>query len=109
MNNNTLYIGVKGSVLALNKDTGKELWRRHLKGSSFVTLAIESDAIYAHTYGNLYCIDKVKGNIKWDDSLSGLGYGMAMIALKGSVSSNAQMQAAAIASTVTTLSNSGNQ
>ena len=39
VNDDILYLGVKGSVVARQKSAGAEPWRRHRKGSSFVRLA----------------------------------------------------------------------
>lgn len=83
MGGNIVYLGVKGRVLAFDKQTDKKIWEAHLKSSGFVTLLIESDVILAHTHGHLYCLNKVNGHKLWENSLPGLGYGMATFATDG--------------------------
>ncbi len=113
MNNEILFLGVKGSVVAIEKKTGKDIWTTHLKSSSFVSLAIDNDVIFAHTNGNLYCVDKKTGEILWHNGLKGLGYGLGMIAFDGCSSGNAVMaeqiqaqQAAAAAATSAAIASS---
>lgn len=76
----TIYIGMKGSVLALEKMTGKELWRTHLKSSHFVVVVLDGDLVIAHTKGELFGIDAKTGKLIWQNSLEGMGYGYATVA-----------------------------
>lgn len=77
---NILVLGVKGSVVAFRRDTGEKLWTTHLKSSSFVSVATDDDRVYAHTGGELFCLDLFSGGRLWHDALKGLGYDVASIA-----------------------------
>jgi outer membrane protein assembly factor BamB len=75
-----LFLGIKGSVVAVDRRSGETLWSTHLKGSSFVTVAVEHGAVYAGTYGRLYCLDPSTGSVRWTNELPGMGYGLICIA-----------------------------
>lgn len=101
-----LFLGVKAHVIAIDKSTGAEIWRTQLKGGlasgdRFVTLLIEDGWVFAHTKGELFCLDAGTGAIRWQNPLPGLSYDLASIATSSSHSAPAaalhhkQMQAAA--------------
>ena len=71
--NGPLYVGLGGHVVAIDPVTGAEIWRRKLRASSFVTIAVEPDAIYAGANGELFCLDRATGAIRWHNKLKGLG------------------------------------
>lgn len=75
-----LFLGIKGSVIAVDRRSGETLWSTHLKGASFVTVAVEAGAVYAGTYGRLYCLDPSTGSVRWTNELPGMGYGLLCIA-----------------------------
>lgn len=82
---NIVLLGVKGAVLAFRRDTGVHLWATELKSSTnrFVTVTADEDRAYAHTGGELFCLDLQSGQILWQDGLAGFGYGIASLALPG--------------------------
>jgi hypothetical protein len=80
---NILVLGVKGSVLAFRRDTGEQLWAAHLKSGAFVTVTADDRRVYAHTTGELFCIDLQTGAAIWHNQLPGLGYGTASLYLPG--------------------------
>jgi outer membrane protein assembly factor BamB len=80
---NTVFVGIHGSVVALDKSTGTELWRTNLKGSDFVNVAVADDNIFATTKGALFCLDQATGQIRWQNPLKGLGFGLSTIAIPG--------------------------
>src|SRR6266567_3986212 len=82
--NNLLFIGIKGTVLALDRANGREIWRTDLKRSDFVNLTIDGGALYAATAGELYCLDPATGQMRWHNELKGLGRGLIAIAQAGS-------------------------
>ena len=86
-----LYLGVKGSVVGIERKNGREVWRAHLKGGGFVTVVVDEDVVFAHTGGELFCVDKKRGEVLWHNPLRGLGYGLAMIGIEGDKGSNAAM------------------
>jgi outer membrane protein assembly factor BamB len=79
-NERVIFIGIKGTVLALDRATGEEVWRTPLKGSSFVNLALDGGNLLAATYGEVFCLDPATGEIRWNNPLRGLGYGLVSFA-----------------------------
>jgi outer membrane protein assembly factor BamB len=75
-----VYVGIKGSVVALNRATGAQAWATHLKGSGFVNVVLDGDRILAATYGEIFCVDPITGQGRWHNPLKGFGYGLACIA-----------------------------
>jgi len=71
-----VYIGIGSHVVAISALTGDEIWRCKIKGSSFVTLSVHANAIYAGAAGELFCIDPSTGTIRWRNRLVGLGNGL---------------------------------
>ena len=82
-NANLIFVGISGTVLALDKSRGTEVWRTKLSGSEFVNVVIESDNIYATTKGEMFCLDPKSGGLRWKNPLKGLGYGLVTIAGPG--------------------------
>jgi outer membrane protein assembly factor BamB len=81
-----VLLGVKGTVLAFNQETGEQLWKQPLKpgmGEPFVTVIADAQRIYAHTGGEIFCLELSSGRILWQDGLTGLGYGIASLAIPG--------------------------
>jgi outer membrane protein assembly factor BamB len=75
-----VFIGIKGSVVALNRATGQQEWATHLKGSDFVNVVLENEAILASCHGEIFCLDPLTGNALWHNPLRGFGTGLAAIA-----------------------------
>ena len=75
-----VFIGIKGSVIALNRITGEQIWATHLKGSDFVNVILESETILASCYGEIFCLDAFTGDALWHNRLKGFGLGLATIA-----------------------------
>jgi outer membrane protein assembly factor BamB len=79
-----VFIGIKGSVLALNRVTGQQVWATHLKGSDFVNVVLQDEALLASCYGEIFCLDPLTGNALWHNPLKGFGIGLATIATEHS-------------------------
>jgi outer membrane protein assembly factor BamB len=77
---NVIYVGIKGSVLALDRKTGDEVWQTRLKGSDFVNLVLDGDDLLAATRGEMFCLDARTGNVRWNNRLRGWGWGLVCIA-----------------------------
>jgi outer membrane protein assembly factor BamB len=75
-----LYIGIKNSVVALNDKTGEEVWRAKLRGSDYVTVMWDGEALVAANSGEVWRLDPVSGAVIWHNELKGLGRGMVSIA-----------------------------
>jgi outer membrane protein assembly factor BamB len=79
-NQQTVFIGIKGTVLALDRASGEEVWRAPLKGSSFVNLVLDGGVVMASTHGEVFCLDPATGAILWNNPLRGMGYGLVAFA-----------------------------
>jgi outer membrane protein assembly factor BamB len=75
-----VVIGIKGTVLALDRATGGEVWRAKLKGSGFTNVVREGGALLAATHGELFCLDPHDGRILWHNPLRGMGFGIVSFA-----------------------------
>jgi outer membrane protein assembly factor BamB len=80
-----VFVGLKSQVVALRRSDGTEVWSTRLKGTlsmgdRFVTLLVDRDRVFAHTKGELFCLDAVSGSVIWTHDLAGLGYDIASIA-----------------------------
>ena len=80
MASSTVYFGVHGEVVAVDRATGQELWHTKLAGSDFVNLLLDGDRIIATTKGNAFCIDPATGQLLWRNDLPGMGLGLVSIA-----------------------------
>jgi outer membrane protein assembly factor BamB len=74
------FIGIKGSVVALNRFTGQQVWATHLKGADFVNVVLENEVIIASCCGEIFCLNALTGQGLWHNPLKGLGRGLATIA-----------------------------
>ncbi|HWA25109.1 MAG TPA: PQQ-binding-like beta-propeller repeat protein [Lacunisphaera sp.] len=90
---------MKAHVVAVDKATGATLWQTKLKsgmgsGDRFVSLLVQDGRVFAHTYGELFCLDRDTGAILWKNELAGLGYDIAVLASDGGGNLSASMIAA---------------
>jgi outer membrane protein assembly factor BamB len=76
----SVFLGVHGEVVALDRSTGQELWRTKLAGGDFVNLLLDQDRIIATTNGKAFCLDAATGQLLWRNDLPGLGFGLVSIA-----------------------------
>jgi outer membrane protein assembly factor BamB len=75
-----VFIGIKGSVVALNRVTGEQVWATHLKSYDFVNVVVQDGTVLASCYGEIFCLDPYTGNACWHNPLKGFGTGLATIA-----------------------------
>ena len=80
-NANLVYVGIRGTAIALDSATGGVIWQTHLKGSDFVHLVLEGENLYATTRGEVFCLDPATGEGRWNNPLKGYGWGLASIAV----------------------------
>ena len=78
-----IYLGIKGSVIALNSATGQEVWAKKLTGSDFVNVAFDGGDLLAATHGEVFCLHPQTGIIRWHNPLKGYGWGLVSIASAG--------------------------
>jgi outer membrane protein assembly factor BamB len=78
-----VYVGIKGSVVALDRASGSEVWRVDLKGGDFVNVLVIENDIFAAAKGEVFCLDQSTGQVKWHNPLKGLGWGLVSIAVPG--------------------------
>jgi outer membrane protein assembly factor BamB len=79
-----VYVGIRGTVLALDRSSGAEMWRADLKRGDFVNVVLDRDAVFAATKGELFCLDSATGKILWNNELKGLGRGLMTVVTAGS-------------------------
>ena len=77
-----LFIGIKGSVVALDRATGQQVWATHLKGFDFVNVLLEDGSVLASCCSEVLCLDPLTGNALWHNPLKGFGRGLATIAME---------------------------
>jgi outer membrane protein assembly factor BamB len=75
-----VFIGIRGSVVALNCATGEQVWATHLKASDFVNVVLQNEAVLASCSGEIFCLDPLTGDARWHNPLKGFGRGLATIA-----------------------------
>jgi outer membrane protein assembly factor BamB len=78
-----IYLGVRGSVIALNSANGEQLWATSLKGIDFVNVVLDGNNLYAATRGEIFCLEPKSGIIRWHNPLKGYGWGLVSIAGEG--------------------------
>ena len=83
-----VFIGIKGSVVALNRATGQQVWATRLKGSDFVNVVLLDGSVLATCRGEVFCLDPLTGVLKWHNPLKGFGTGLATIAAEGAAGSS---------------------
>jgi outer membrane protein assembly factor BamB len=83
-----VFIGIKGSVIALHGAGGEQVWATQLatqlKGRGFVNVVLEQEAVLACCDGEIFCLDPLNGNVRWQNPLKGFGTGLATIATESS-------------------------
>ena len=103
---NLVFVGIKGTVVAVDRDTGETLWSTALKGSEFVNVTLDAGDLFAASRGRLYRLDPSTGEIKWCNELPGLGYGLVSVAGSSQITAAAaethRRAAAAAAATAAT-------
>ncbi len=84
--NDVLLLAVKSQVMAVSKTDGHTIWSTELPsgmGQGFVTVLSDDKHVFAHTHGQLHCLDLADGRILWTNELPGCGYGLASLCLPG--------------------------
>jgi outer membrane protein assembly factor BamB len=75
-----VFIGIKGSVVALNRAKGQQMLATRIKGSDFVNVILQDGAVLASCRGEIFCLDPLTGILMWHNPLKGFGIGLATMA-----------------------------
>jgi outer membrane protein assembly factor BamB len=75
-----IFVGLRGYVLALERDTGEIVWCNDKLKSGFTTLLLDGDRLIVSTNGYMYCLDPLSGDILWHNPLRGYGTGVTDLA-----------------------------
>lgn len=70
-----LYLSCGGTIVALDRSSGQELWRTELpEWAGKVSILESGDVIFAGTWGRAYGLDAKTGRMLWKNGLSGLKF-----------------------------------
>jgi outer membrane protein assembly factor BamB len=75
-----IFVGIKGSVIGIERSTGATKWTTNLVGSDFVNVTTMDGDLFASSRGRLYRLDPASGDITWCNELPGMGWGLMTIA-----------------------------
>ena len=75
-----VFVGIGGSVVALNRATGTQVWATRLKRYDLVNVVLEEGRLLATCQGEIFCLDPATGEKRWHNPLKGFGTGLATIA-----------------------------
>jgi outer membrane protein assembly factor BamB len=82
-----LFVGIRGRVVALDRETGDEMWRVQF-GSDYLTVFWDGDALFAATAGEIWRLDPETGGLVWHNKMRGLGQGLVSLATTHGAGSN---------------------
>jgi outer membrane protein assembly factor BamB len=77
-----VLLGIRGSIVAMDRKSGQRAWETSLKGAGFVTVLLDGDQVFAGTHGEIFCLEAATGKILWQDGLKGYGFGLMSIATR---------------------------
>jgi hypothetical protein len=77
---NLIHVGIRGTVVGLDRATGAVVWQTPLKGNDFVNLVMDGNDLFATTKGEVFCVNPTTGAIRWNNPMRGFGWGLATIA-----------------------------
>lgn len=75
-----VFVGTRGTVLAVDRSSGETVWATDLKGSDFVDVMLVDGDLFAASKGRLYRLDPAGGAILWCNDLPGMGWNIVSIA-----------------------------
>jgi outer membrane protein assembly factor BamB len=89
------FVGIKNSVVALDDRTGTEVWRAQLRGSDFVTVLWDGEALTVANSGEVWRLDPKSGAVIWHNALKGFGRGVVSLASNRRATSTSDIDAMA--------------
>jgi outer membrane protein assembly factor BamB len=76
-----VFVGFNSRIAALRRDSGELAWSwKSPKGSGFVALLLDGDALIASVDGYTYALDPRTGEQRWANDLQGFGTGVPSLA-----------------------------
>src|SRR5207237_6121708 len=75
-----IFVGLRGYVLALDRDSGEIVWSNDKLKSGYTTLLLDGDRLIASTNGYMYRLDPLTGDVLWHNPLRGYGTGVTDLA-----------------------------
>jgi outer membrane protein assembly factor BamB len=90
-----IFIGLRGYVLALERDAGTVVWCNDQLKSGYTTILLDGDRLIVSTNGYIYCLNPLNGEILWSNPLTGYGCGVThMVSCRAQVDPTILQQAA---------------
>jgi outer membrane protein assembly factor BamB len=80
------YVGIKHCVVALDRETGNEMWRTDLHSSDYVTVFWDGTGLFAANSGEVWRLDPQTGATIWHNQMKGLGRGLVSLASSSATS-----------------------
>ncbi|HZV08066.1 MAG TPA: PQQ-binding-like beta-propeller repeat protein [Gemmataceae bacterium] len=105
-----IFVGLRGYVIALDRNTGEIVWNCSELDSGPTSLLLDGDRLIAATNGYIYCLDPMTGQVIWKNPLRGYGVGIThLVSVRGQSAQtmNQQEAAAEAANTAVFASNPG--
>jgi outer membrane protein assembly factor BamB len=94
-----VFVGTKDIVLALDEQTGEQVWRQAIPGhvpGGILTLFWDGVSLLAATGGEVSRLDPRTGAVLWHNDLKGLGWGVvAFASMRAPSAASSGMHAAA--------------
>lgn len=104
-----IFIGLRGYVIALHRDTGEMVWVCSELNSGPITLLLDGDRLIASTNGYIYCLDPLTGRVLWNNPLRGYGNGIAhLVSVRGQSAQTVNQQYVAAAANASATATSAN-
>jgi outer membrane protein assembly factor BamB len=75
-----IFVGLRGYVIALDRDTGELVWNNSELNSGYTTLLLDGDRLIVSINGYVYCLDPLTGRLVWSNPLRGYGLGVTHLA-----------------------------
>ena len=76
----TVFVGIRNAVIALDRRDGSETWRAELPNHGFVTVLWDGEALLAASGGEVFRLDPATGERIWHNKMRGLGLGVVSLA-----------------------------
>ena len=75
-----LYVGIKGCVVAIDRDSGDAIWNADLRSAEYVSVFWDGSGLFAANSGEVWRLDPATGATIWHNELKGFGRGLVSLA-----------------------------